>query len=198
GNALPSSRIDPVGANLMALYPVPNHADEAANFVSSPEGRRNGIQATIKTDHPGWHDSPIQVRYTFSREDRDLPFPTRSRNLPGFGVGVLDEGHQFSASLSRTSGRLFHETRFGFNALDRENAPQSAAGDPFAALGITAPPIGQVDQGYMTMVLPGFETLGDDTNLPVARQTRTLHLSEALGLDRGRHHAKFGGELRHY
>ena len=198
GNVIPAGRIDPVGANIAALYPAPNRTDDAANLVSSPEGQRDAVQFTIKTDHHGWHDRPIQVRYTFSREDRDLPFPTRSRNLPGFGVGVLDEGHQFSASLSRTSGRLFHETRFGFNALDRENAPQSAAGDPFAALGITAPPIGQVDQGYMTMVLPGFETLGDDTNLPVRRQTRTLHLSEMLGLDRGRHHAKIGGELRHY
>ena len=177
GNVLPASRIDPVGANLMALYPVPNHADDAANLVSSPEGRRNGIQATIKTDHHGWQDWPIQVRYTYSREDRDLPFPTRSRNLPGFGVAVLDEGHQFSASVSRTSGRMFHETRFGLNALDRDNAPQSAGVDQFAALGITPPPYDpSVDQGYLTTVVPGFETLGDDTNLPVRRQTRTLHL----------------------
>ena len=199
GNVLPASRIDPVGANLMALYPVPNHADDAANLVSSPEGRRNGIQATIKTDHHGWQDRPIQVRYTYSREDRDLPFPTRSRNLPGFGVAVLDEGHQFSASVSRTSGRMFHETRFGLNALDRDNAPQSAGVDQFAALGITPPPYDpSVDQGYLTTVVPGFETLGDDTNLPVRRQTRTLHLSETIGLDRGRHHAKIGGELRHY
>jgi outer membrane receptor protein involved in Fe transport len=199
GNVIPAGRIDPVGANIAALYPAPNRTGDAANLVSSPEGRRDGVQFTIKTDHHGWRDKPIQVRYTFSREDRDLPFPTRSRNLPGFGVAVVDQGHQFSASLSRTSGRLFHETRFGFNALDRENSPQSAAGDPFAALGITAPPsLGPVDQGYMTMVLPGFETLGDDTNLPVRRQTRTLHLSETLGLDRGRHHAKFGGELRDY
>jgi len=199
GNVLPASRIDPVGARLMALYPAPNHADAAANLVSSPEGRRNGIQATIKTDHHGWRDTPIQVRYTYSREDRDLPFPTRSRNLPGFGVAVLDEGHQFAASISRTSGRLYQETRFGVNALDRDNAPQSAGVDQFAALGITPPPYDPaIDQGYLTTVVPGYETLGDDTNLPVRRQTRTLHLSETLGVDRGRHHAKIGGELRQY
>ena len=94
---------------------------------------------------------------------------------------------------------MFHETRFGLNALDRDNAPQSAGADQFAALGITPPPYDpSVDQGYLTTVVPGFETLGDDTNLPVRRQTRTLHLSETIGLDRGRHHAKLGGELRHY
>ena len=46
--------------------------DDVANLVSSPEGRRDGIQATIKTDHHGWQDRPIQVRYTFSRDARDL------------------------------------------------------------------------------------------------------------------------------
>jgi hypothetical protein len=199
GNVIPASRISAAGARLAGLYPTPNRSDAVANLVSSPEGRREGIQATIKTDHHGFQDRPIQVRYTFSREDRDLPFPTRSRNLPGFGVNVVDQGHQLSASISRTSGRLFHETRFGLNALDRENAPQSAGVDQFAALGITPPPFDPaIDQGYLTAVVPGFETLGDDTNLPVRRQARTLHLSETVGIDRGRHHAKFGGELRHY
>jgi hypothetical protein len=199
GNTIPSGRISPVGARLAALYPTPNRADDVANLVSSPEGSRDGVQATIKTDHHGWRDWPIQARYTFSREDRDLPFPTRARNLPGFGVSVADEGHQLSASISRTSGRLFHETRFGLNALDRDNAPQSVGTDPFAALGITPPPYDpSIDRGYLTAVVPGFETLGDDTNLPVRRQTRTLHLSQTLGLDRGRHHAKVGGELRQY
>ena len=199
GNVIPASRISAAGAALAGLYPAANRSDAVTNLVSSPEGRRDGIQATIKTDHHGWHDRPIQLRYTYSREDRDLPFPTRSRNLPGFGVTVVDEGQQFSASLSRTSGRLFHEMRFGINALDRDNSPQSAGANQFAALGITPPPYDpSIDQGYLTAVVPGFETLGDDTNLPVRRQTRTLHLSDTVGLDRGRHHAKFGGELRHY
>ena len=52
---------------------------------------------------------------------------------------VLDQGHQFSASVSRTSGRVFHETRFGVNALDRDNAPQSVGRDPFS-LGLCCAP----------------------------------------------------------
>ena len=198
GNVIPAARISPAGARLAALYPTPNRNDATANLVSSPEGSRDGIQATIKTDHHGWQDRPIQARYSYSREDRDLPFPTRARNLPGFGVAVVDEGHQFSASMSRTSGRWFQETRFGFNALHRDNSPQSAVANQFAALGIKGPDVGVVDQGYLTAVVPGFETLGDDTNLPVLRDTQTLHLSETVGLDRGRHHYKAGGELRHY
>ena len=54
------------------------------------------------------------------------------------------------------------------------------------------------DLGYPTLVVSGFETLGDDANLPVVRRTRTIHISDSLTLDRGRHHVKAGGELRRY
>ena len=40
------------------------------------------------------------------------------------------------------------------------------------------------------MIVPGYETLGDDPNLPVLRRTRTIHVSDALTIDRGRHHLK--------
>ncbi len=53
-----------------------------------------------------------------------------------------------------------------------------------------------VDLGYMVFVVPGFETLGDDPNLPVVRRTRTIHVSDSLTIERGRHHAKLGGEFR--
>ena len=55
------------------------------------------MQFTVKTDHRLWRGSPLSVRYSFSRDDRDLPFPVRGRNLPGFGISVLDQGHNFGA-----------------------------------------------------------------------------------------------------
>ncbi len=48
------------------------------------------------------------------------------------------------------------------------------------------------------MVVSGYETLGDNPNLPVLRRTRTIHVSDALTLDRGRHHLKLGGEFHSY
>jgi len=35
-------------------------------------------------------------------------------------------------------------------------------------------------------------------NLPLSRRTHTLHLSDSLSLERGRHQLKLGGEVRHY
>jgi outer membrane receptor protein involved in Fe transport len=199
GNVIPSSRFNAAGLATAALYPLPNRADPEANFVSSPEGARDAIQWTIKTDHHGWRDKPIFVRYSFSRDDRDLPFAAHGRNLPNFGVSVLDQGHNLAAGFSQTIGnRMFNEVRVGMNALRRENMSQRSGVDGFDALGIIGPALDSVDRAYPAVVVPGFETIGDDPNLPVVRRTRTLQISDSLSIDTGRHHVKLGGELRHY
>ena len=197
GGVIPPSRISAAGGAAARLYPVPNRADAQANFVSSPLSDRTAGQFTVKTDHTVWRGSPLTLRYSFSRDNRDAPFPVRSRNLPGFGISVLDQGHNFGAGLTRAfTARMFNELRVGVNSLRRENLPQSAGADQFAALGISGPPITAADQGFPTLVVSGFETLGDDPNLPVVRKTRTIHIVDAMTFDRGRHHVKTGGEFR--
>jgi hypothetical protein len=199
GNVIPTSRLSTAGVNAVNLYPLPNRANPQTNFVSSPIDLRDAVQWTIKTDFRVWHDNPLSVRYSFSRDNRDLPFPVRARNLPGFGISVLDQGQNLAVGFTQVlSHRVVNEVRLGLNALRRDNAPQSAGTDQFAALGITGPALDPVDQGYPTLVLPGYETLGDDPNLPVSRRTRTLHLVDALTFERGRHHLKSGAEFRGY
>jgi hypothetical protein len=199
GGLIPASRLSAAGAAAAALYPAPNRAESQANFVSSPLSDRRSGQFTVKSDHTVWRGSPFTLRYSFSRDSRDVPFPVRARNLPGFGISVLDQGHNFGAGLTKAlTARTFNELRVGVNALRRENLPQSSGVDAFARLGIAGPPITTADLGFPTLVVPGYETLGDDPNLPVVRRTRTFHIVDALTFDRGRHHVKTGGELRAY
>jgi hypothetical protein len=199
GNVIPSNLINQTSLAAANLYPMPNRNDPVTNFVSAPLSDRQAMQFTIKTDHTVWHGSPLMFRYSFSRDDRDQPFPVQGRNLPGFGTAVVDQGHNFAAALTKAlSARTFNELRVGVNALYRNDYPQSQGTDQFAALGITGPSLGAIDQGYPTMIVPGYETLGDNPNLPVLRRTRTIHVADALTLDRGRHHLKTGGEIHDY
>jgi hypothetical protein len=198
-NVIPPTRLSAAGVAAAGLYPLPNRADAVANFVSSPIADRRAIQFTGKTDHTMGPGTTAGVRYNFSRDNRHVPFPVRGRNLPGFGISVLDEGQNFAFALNRArSARMFNELRVGVNGLRRENLPQSAGTDYFSRLGITGPAISGADLGFPTLVLAGYETLGDDPNLPVVRRTRTLHVADALTVDRGRHHLKTGGEFRAY
>ncbi len=199
GNVIPASRLSAAGVAAARLYPSPNRADPQRNFAASPLARRNAGQFTVKTDHSIWRNSPLTLRYSYSRDARDQPYPVRGRNLPGFGISVLDRGHHAGAGLTSVlTASMFNELRAGFNALARDNTPQSLGTDGFARLGITGPALTDADRGYPALVVPGFETLGDDPNLPVVRRTRTFHLSDALTIDRGRHHVKTGADLRTY
>ena len=199
GNLIPAPRLSAAGSAAVNLYPSANRSDPQRNFVASPLGHRDAVQFTVKTDHTVWRNSPLSLRYSFSRDARDQPYPTRGRNLPGFGIAVVDRGQQGGVALTKAlTANVFHELRVGVNALARDNTPQSAGQDGFAALGITGPALGDVDNGYPTLVVPGYETLGDDPNLPVSRRTRTWHVSDVFTFDRGRHHIKSGGELRTY
>ena len=199
GGVIPPSRFSAAGRAAADLYPIPNRADTQANFVASPLSGRGAGQFTVKTDHTVWRGSPLAFRYSFSRDARDAPFPVRQRNLPGFGISVLDQGQNFGAGLTRAlTARTFNELRVGVNALRRENLPQSSGTNGFTALGLVGPPLAPADLGFPTLVVPGYETLGDDPNLPVVRRTRTIHVADALTFDRGRHHVKTGGELRAY
>ena len=199
GSRIPADRLDPAGVSVAALYPEPNRASAEQNLASSPEGSRDGLQVTLKTDHHLWRENPFFLRYSLAADDREQPFPARGRNMPGFGTSVLDVGHNAAAGLSQVLPRgIFNEVRFGWNRLRRENAPLARGSDGFADLGIAGPSLPSTDSGYPTFVLAGFETLGDDPNLPVSRRTHTLHLSDSISIDRGRHHLKLGGEVRHY
>jgi hypothetical protein len=199
GNVIPAGRLSAAGVKAANLYPTPNRPEADTNFVSSPVANRDAVQFTVKTDFRLWRDNPLSVRYSFSRDNEDLPFPVRARNLPGFGISVLDEGQNLAVGLTQTlSPRVVNELRVGLNTLRRDNAPQSAGTNQFAALGITGPALDPIDQGYPTLVLPGYETLGDDPNLPVSRDTTTFHVVDALTFEKGRHHLKTGGEFRAY
>src|SRR5215831_18684799 len=130
GNVIPANRISAAGLAAANLYPLPNRGDPQTNFVSSPLADRQAVQFTIKTDHTIWHGSPLMFRYSFSRDNQDQPFPVRGRNLPGFGIAVLDQGHNFAAGLTKAAtARVFNELRVGVNSLYRDNSPQNAGAD---------------------------------------------------------------------
>jgi hypothetical protein len=199
GNRIPGARLDPAGVQVASLYPEPNRSDPARNLRLSPPGKHDGVQFAAKTDHRLWRRTPFFVRYALTSDDRDTPFPAHGRNLPGFGIGTTDVGHNLAAGWSQTwSPHVLNELRAGWNRLHRENLPQSSGTDMFPALGIAGPPLAAVDQGYPSFVLAGYEPLGDDPNLPVVRRTGTLHVSDSVTIDHGRHLVKLGGELRHY
>ena len=118
----------------------------------------------------------LQPRQSRSAVPRARPQPARLRHFRARSGAQLRR----RACRRRWSPRVFNDLRIGFNSLRRENLPQASGTDGFSLLGIHGPALDSVDLGYPTFVLPGYESLGDDANLPVVRKTKTIHISDSL------------------
>jgi hypothetical protein len=199
GNLIPTSLLDPVGARLLALYPLPNRESGAGNFGGALVSPHDTWQMTAKADHRLRGRIPVFFRYTLARDDRRDAYPGPARNLPGFGTDTLDVGHNVGAGLSQTFGQhVMHDLRFGWNRLRRDVVAANSGTDAFTALGMNGPALGGSDLGVPGIVVSGVDTVGDDVSLPVIRGTQTYQVTDTVGVERGRHFVKTGAEVRHY
>ena len=198
-NRIPEERIDGVGAAVAGLYPDPNNDSPNRNFLASPTGTTDLARFTVRTDHELSERTAFLFRYGFNNDSRDLPYSTGGPNFPGFGTTVLDRGQNFAFGLTRILSPLtINEFRFGYNRLRREVFTENSNLNGFDALGMSGPSLEGPEQGFSTFVVAGYEGLGDDPNLPTIRRTGNLHFSDVLNIQKGSHHFKIGGEVRHY
>jgi hypothetical protein len=199
GNRIPASRFDTTGLRLLELYPHANRTDASGNFVSSPIAPHDTWQLTGRFDRQSDAKVPLFVRYSYARDDHDLAFPAPGKNVPGFGTRTVDGTYNLVIGSARAFGRhAFNDLRVGWNGLARDVFPDNVGLDGYAALGMTGPSLGTDDLGYPAVAVTGLDPVGDDVSLPVVRRTSTLHVTETVSVDRGRHFLKAGGELRHY
>ena len=185
GNVIPASRISAAGAPRRGAL----SAAQPRRRRRPTSSRRRSASATrgpVRRSRPiitAGATARSTLRYSFSRDDRDLPFPAHGRNLPGLRRLRARSGAQLRRRALAGARRraMFNELRVGVNALRRENLPQSVRHRRVRrARHHAARRSTPSTSAIPTLVVPGFETLGDDPNLPVVRRTRTLHLSDSL------------------
>ena len=199
GNRIPEARIHPVGRNLAALYPDPNRSVARANFLASPVGRERSTQFNLRLDHEFSSRNHFFSRYSLIDGFDFDPFAPKGVNVPGFGINTLDKGQNLVIGDTHVIGPgVLNDFRFGFNRLRREVFPENQGRNVLGSLGITGLDVPTRDQGFPSLVVAGYEQLGDDPNLPLARTTGTYHFTESMSLHHGAHFLKAGVEVRHY
>ena len=199
GNRIPPEMLSPVGQAIANLYPDPNRNVPGQNFVAAPIGTERMTQFNVKLDHQASPGLRLFVRYSFIDDFDVSPFAEKGTNLPRFGIEVLDRGQNLALGATKViSPQTLNEFRFGFNRLRREVFQENLGTDGWQALGVSGLGIDPRDQGYPSVVLAGYEKLGDDPNIPLVRRTSNFHFTDGLSLTRGKHLFKLGGEIRYY
>ena len=167
GNIIPASRIDPVGQNILNLYPNPNLPGLASNFLYNPVRITTANDWDAKIDHRFSDKDSTWIRYSSSKNDLTepsfLPPPAvgAGPSVPGLNDQpvkqvVLSETH----ILSPTS---FNEARFGFTRLNLRAFPLNYGQYVSQQLGIpnSNVPGDILTSGLLNINVSGLVGLGD-------------------------------------
>ena len=197
GNRIPRERLHPIGGALASLYPLPNRNVRGQNYVSSPILRDRNDQFDGRLDHQVGSRDDLAVRYSFANRDFFEPFGNgNSTAIPGFGNEVPRRAQNFMASETHAfSPTMLNEFRFGFTRVANDVLLQNRAGLTNATFGLPAPATPR-DSGLSSISVPGFSSLGDESNNPQSGATNTFQLLDTVTMVRGRHVTRVGFDYR--
>jgi hypothetical protein len=204
-NIIPSSRIDPTAAAILAMVPMPNQAG-ANNFIRIADITDNNDRLLTRLDLHLSPDDNVFARYIYSN---------RKRNIPGAFGGVLDGTgtSAFGDQTIKTNGgvagwtRIFSPTVVNELRFNWQQATSDARQQPFGEQPTGAALIGNsitdplVAGGLPGITIDGFfggsglGRLGSPDFLPKFQHTNQLEFLDTISWLKGHHALKLGGDF---
>jgi len=200
-NVIPAAQLDPLGARLAQLYPLPNANGLGYNYVSNPILAQNNNQGDVRIDQVFSGKDTAFYRFSITQSPSIIPSP-----LPGIADGggffsgiqqnngysaAVSEIHSFSASVVnelRLGYNRLHSSRFQFNYNQNVSANVAFPGVPYAP--------GTDNGGLPQLTFSDMSNLGSPTYLPSNEIQNTYTISDTSTWIKGNHTWKFGGEIR--
>ena len=195
GNKMPASRIDPVAARLMAMYPMPDNPG-VNNYLVNANDLSNWDSFMVKIDHRLFQQGTLSANLLKRRTYSTSPFINASSNLGTFGditvAAPFLGGLRYTHVITPT---LINETRFSANlAGNREVSVHQGHNwaQDFGITGVTQDP-GML--GFPKFHLNSFGTmqLADNPSAPMKPTISTYETGDTVTWVKGRHLFKFGG-----
>jgi len=195
---IPAERINDIGFDIAALYPLPNRSVPGQNYVSSPILRDRDDRFDIRLDHSLANQSSLVGRYSFSDRDYYEPFSGPGFALvPGFGARVPRRAQNLMLGENQTfSANLINQARFAFNRVAGGSEQETRTGSLNRAVGLPELSSNPRDFGLSSITISGFSPIGDEYNNPQHSVTNVFQAIDTLAWSRGKHLIETGAELR--
>uniref|UniRef100_Q023L4 TonB-dependent transporter Oar-like beta-barrel domain-containing protein n=1 Tax=Solibacter usitatus (strain Ellin6076) TaxID=234267 RepID=Q023L4_SOLUE len=193
-NTIPASRFDPIAAQVLQHYPLPNVAG-ANNFVRTATEPDSQDQADFRIDRYIGAHHRIFGRYTFFRDDDTpvTPLPDGSGSLTSGAIGhAITRGDAFAGDYSRViSPTALNQLRIGYS---RRDLNQRSLQDG----GVTVPglPANSFASVLPIFTVAGFQQVGPTTAANSDFTTSMTELLDTFTIVRRRHTFKIGVDLR--
>lgn len=197
----------PLGANILSLYPLPNHpggvyGDNTFTRILLADG--NGHMASLRITHQFSEAHSFNARYNFTDDDRVIPSVNRAINST---LDSQTRSQNLSLILDSAFGLTrFNQSRFSFGRT-RLNFPEKPDGpfvfDRSSQATINAPQ-GQFSVPSLTgpigeLIIEPYSPVGVGTAyFPQDRASNTFQYADTFSWTLDKHLVKFGGNLRRY
>jgi len=194
GNTIQPAQFDPIGAQVLAHYPLPNVAG-ANNFVRTATEPDNQDQADFRVDRYFGEKHRVFGRYTIFHDDDTpvTPLPDGSGALTSGVIGhAITRGDATVLDYNWTlSPTMLNQVRFGYSRRDLNQTSLQNGG-------ITVPGL---PQNSFSSVLPiftvtGFQQIGPTTAANSNFTTSVTEYLDTFSIIKGRHTIKFGTDIR--
>src|SRR5215467_5432088 len=204
-NQIPRARWNPIAAQLIALFPLPNvpgssnSAGVNNNYLTNPVEPDTVNQFDLRIDHKISDADSIMGRFSFSNQNVTPPgaipppldagsfdsgdFLNNARNL------VITETHIFTP-------RTVNELRLGYSRNRTERLQFNANKNLSAQYGIPGIPFSANNGGLPSFSIDDLTGFGSTQYQPAVEIQNVYHVVDGLTLIRGRHTVKIGAELK--
>ena len=198
GNRIPQSRIDPVGRGLVNLYPMPNNADPARNFVNAPLRKWDFTVPSFRIDQVISSKNTLFWRTTVNQPDDIGPGQALTQ---AFKYDAVQSERHLQHTLGDThifTPAVVNEASIGFVRMNRiRNSADSFQRDWVQELGIQGIPTQPLTYGAPAVTISGFPQAGFSTNNAFFQWiTQSWQYVDNLSINSGRHTIKTGGTLQ--
>ncbi|MEP6644114.1 MAG: carboxypeptidase-like regulatory domain-containing protein [Acidobacteriaceae bacterium] len=217
-NKIPGSMFDPVGAQLMNLYPASNASNPGTgyNYTNVPVRKLNEGEFDVRLDHNFSANDSMFARFSYDQAVSFVPGGSpgfAEQNAFGSTQDITNHGRNVALSETHVfSERTINQFNAGFNrifnhiksfgdrtCLSAKIGIQGANLDsscPGAPAGLTQSTKDCISCGLSSVLMPGYWSLGDRGFAPFQGGTNVYSASDTLDLIRGRHDVRVGMGFR--
>jgi hypothetical protein len=218
---IPAAMINPLGAQLIKLYPTPDANNPASNinYVNQPVRRLNEGTGDIRVDHNFSSKDSIFGRFSYDQATNFVPggSPTWAE-VNAFGSNQHINNHGRNAVVSEThvfSSNTINQATVGFSRIFNHILSFGTGSCEAAIIGIPGADLGSqcdgvtgypaslnqsnkdcIGCGLTSFQMTNYMSLGDRGYAPYQGGTNVYSLSDTLDLIRGRHNIRFGATYR--
>jgi hypothetical protein len=198
GGQIPAFAQHPTGRAIANLFPAPNRAGNAGNFVSSPTQVDDADHFDVRVDRIGDGGATLTARYSFADRRLFEPFAgPQFAAVPGYGNNVPRRAQNLAVSHAIPFGAAFvNEARVAWTRVALGVFQENQGRSINREVGLPDLSSNPRDWGLSFITVTGYSPLGDEYNNPQDSTTNMIQALDTVSWAPGRHLVKAGVDFR--